>query len=733
MAENTFGPYRATALWNEAVIMFRDGMKLKENRHRLHKHKDSFTGKDAVNFLHSALLDNNLFKPDVTRKQVHQLLNHFMKANLIQQVRNCPMRSVESFQDSSKYFYEFTEVLVNFEMNIPGETAVVNNPVKQKRTPLANKYEYDRKKSEKLSLIKKGYQEEMWKVEIMKKIEKCLQLVEMKTDVSQFLSVNKIDAKWVTINCCPKWAKIRWNTNLPPWILGAIQNLLKCAVIENEATTYPMFGLELFKIIADYFDTLENPLIPSIYNNLICTVFNQLTYLNEKSKVKRYTSLSQEHLLFHISMPCAEDDVMEIDKSIISDLPPFSCYETAFTSDHLVTRIVPQSSFDIIHLKKNQKDYSNQNIANTLKSSCSLGDIYGMQTNPYSKNRLISNRRPLQVKHNGINDNLSDDYLNKNDHLCSQGVVNEGFVYHPLERENLYDDKTQRKLEKGTEYWIERIKRSRSHDDIDPYAYVNHGLNCSFEAEDKLDYADAIKSVNRLVEASQYKRKSTSSDSDEQSFHSACSHSLADLTAKKNYSKDFIEVGENVDNKIEWVETFNKLGVSLFHFIFMLFPPNNRAQLRLLIMTINHVSANTSLEELSFSNMLNKMRNSILKSHLGNDKLVDQIITFIATNHELIFSELSDIVVSAIESQIDARNKMQPFSFCEQVTKDKFLEQKEMQSSIALNQLIEQIMKNDQIPKNEQKKYLKKFKDLYPNIYQQHCSKMTSDVKNLRI
>ncbi|XP_039531827.1 DEP domain-containing protein 1B-like [Pimephales promelas] len=81
------GPYRATKLWNETIKLFRGGMPVRRHWAHFRSYDHSFTGAEAVDFLHDLLRQNQNFGPEVTRYQTLQLLRKFLRNHVIEDVK----------------------------------------------------------------------------------------------------------------------------------------------------------------------------------------------------------------------------------------------------------------------------------------------------------------------------------------------------------------------------------------------------------------------------------------------------------------------------------------------------------------------------------------------------------------------------------------------------------------------------------------------------------------------
>uniref|UniRef100_A0A0A9Y248 DEP domain-containing protein 1B n=2 Tax=Lygus hesperus TaxID=30085 RepID=A0A0A9Y248_LYGHE len=728
MSCSDFGPYRATALWNEAVTSFRDGIQLSEHRHRFHKHKNSFTGSEAVKFLHKCLQSNGMFNPNVTREQTRELLNQFLNADLIRRAKDCSLSSEGRFRDSSKHIYEFTEKLIAFKGHLP--LTCINKRLRNLNSTIcANNDEHDQSG-------RSVNNDSEWKHQILNKIKEILNPL----DVSALIPSDLIEAKWVVTNASPDWVKLKWNTELPHWILSAIHNLINCAANPDVKNTYPDFEIELFKIISDYFATLGTSLICPFLFDLIINVylyFDSLHSLIDKSSLK--ITASQENLLDCISSPRRKSKVLNSKIDMTN-----SCLETAFTSDDPVMRIVPQRSYDIVHLKRN--------LSFSAKSCYSLNNCKEFEA-PVASLRFkpeVKERKPLRTIKRFENENP----INYQDSTRSlyEGIDNAAFSFFspgsgPKGLKKEVCTKTSFPHHRfKTSPQFGRYMKSKSSDDLDNiHVYVNHGLNSSLDdslhCDTTLDYKYAMESVNRLLKVSQSKR-SLSSEDTTGSFYTASTSSNPDIFEANSYENINIEELNSLcaASRKEWKKPILKTCLSVFQLILMLIPPNNRAQLKLL-MRILHLIPQSS--KLSFPQVVSQLQNVILKQQntddamIQNDNQILSIIQFMASNYEDIFSELPPHVIRDIENEMSTV-KSKENAFCEQISGQKFEEQKVVSSRSALDELLGQILANKSLSQKERKKHLKVFKEYYPEIYYTHTESKTKSskkvaVKNFRV
>lgn len=92
--------------WNETIKLFRGGMPLRRHWANFRYYDWSFTGSEAVDYLHELLRRNHNFGPEVTRYQTLQLLRKFLKAHVIEDIKG--RHGTEDFEDNGHlYRYYF--------------------------------------------------------------------------------------------------------------------------------------------------------------------------------------------------------------------------------------------------------------------------------------------------------------------------------------------------------------------------------------------------------------------------------------------------------------------------------------------------------------------------------------------------------------------------------------------------------------------------------------------------
>lgn len=95
-------PFLYVFQWNETIKLFRGGMPLRRHWAHFRSYDNSFTGSEAVDYLHELLRRNQNFGPEVTRYQSLQLLRKFLKNHVIEDVKG--RFGKEDFDDNGRLY-----------------------------------------------------------------------------------------------------------------------------------------------------------------------------------------------------------------------------------------------------------------------------------------------------------------------------------------------------------------------------------------------------------------------------------------------------------------------------------------------------------------------------------------------------------------------------------------------------------------------------------------------------
>lgn len=282
------GPYRATKLWNETIKLFRGGMPLKRHWAHFRYHDWSFTGSEAVDYLHELLRRNYNFGPEVTRYQTLQLLRKFLKAHVIEDIKG--RHGTEDFEDSG-HLYRFPtlsplksvptrpmlrdrsdlprlirwddyEELPQRENIAPLRSAVMTSDLWNKRHSVAIGDVHECKLIRRKEITAKQV-DHIWKSMTVAHLQGVLGLMSLdgvlnpahvngKHIVHNVFSVNKTGIVILENKA----------EDMPYWVISA----MKCLANwpngnESKQPVYPGFERDVLKTVGDYFQRLKEPLL----------------------------------------------------------------------------------------------------------------------------------------------------------------------------------------------------------------------------------------------------------------------------------------------------------------------------------------------------------------------------------------------------------------------------------------------------------------------------------------
>ncbi|XP_013880076.1 DEP domain-containing protein 1B isoform X1 [Austrofundulus limnaeus] len=282
------GPYRATKLWNETIKLFRGGMPLRRHWAHFRCYDSSFTGSEAVDYLHELLRHNYNFGPEVTRYQTLQLLKKFLKAHVIEDIKG--RHGTEDFEDNS-HLYRFPtlsplkslpirpllrdssdlprlirwddyEELPQQENIAPLKSAVMTSDLWNKRHSVAIGDVHECKLIRRKEITSKQV-DHIWKSMTIAHLQRVLGLktldgildpvyVNGKHIVHNIFSVNK--AGIVVLENKAE--------DMPYWVVSAMKCLANWPNANDiKQPLYPGFERDILRTVADYYQRLKEPLL----------------------------------------------------------------------------------------------------------------------------------------------------------------------------------------------------------------------------------------------------------------------------------------------------------------------------------------------------------------------------------------------------------------------------------------------------------------------------------------
>ncbi|XP_035671899.1 DEP domain-containing protein 1A-like isoform X2 [Branchiostoma floridae] len=266
---STAEPYRATKLWNAAIEAFCQGMPTGTRRFLLRQYDSAFTASEAVDWLHQYLRSSDDFGPSVTRHQTVQLLQKFLTAGIFTEVRG----KGSSFQDN-KNIYRFT-------CPEPCPTVCSQAPLSVRDTNTLSVESCPGEKTGKplkakppVPPVDPQLELQAWNQATLKRLTELL---------GEDWVCRMID------NYCVNGSHMKHNVtrrsrsgiveptaeqdDVPHWVLSAMKCLANWRTGDEQSgewqSCYSGFELDVLKVISEYFQGLEQPLLHPVSASLI--------------------------------------------------------------------------------------------------------------------------------------------------------------------------------------------------------------------------------------------------------------------------------------------------------------------------------------------------------------------------------------------------------------------------------------------------------------------------------
>uniref|UniRef100_A0A3Q3W673 Rho-GAP domain-containing protein n=1 Tax=Mola mola TaxID=94237 RepID=A0A3Q3W673_MOLML len=251
------GPYRATKLWNETIKLFRGGMPLRRHWANFRYYDWSFTGSEAVDYLHELLRRNHNFGPEVTRYQTLQLLRKFLKAHVIEDIKG--HHGTEDFQDSG-HLYRFPTLspLKSF----PTRSLLKDSNLWNKRHSVAIGDVHECKLIRRKEITAKQV-DHIWKSMTVAHLKRVLGLISL----DGVLNPTHVGGKHVVHNVFhvnKSGIVVLENKadDMPYWVVSAMRCLANWPNgNDSKQPVYLGFERDVLKTVGDYFQRLKEPLL----------------------------------------------------------------------------------------------------------------------------------------------------------------------------------------------------------------------------------------------------------------------------------------------------------------------------------------------------------------------------------------------------------------------------------------------------------------------------------------
>uniref|UniRef100_A0A452RU82 DEP domain-containing protein 1A n=1 Tax=Ursus americanus TaxID=9643 RepID=A0A452RU82_URSAM len=767
------GPYRATKLWNEITTSFRAGMPLRKHRQHFKKYGNCFTAEEAVDWLYDLLRNNNNFGPEVTRQQTLQLLRKFLKNHIIEDIKG--RWGSENLDDNSQLFrFPANSPLKSLPRRHPElRKNSIENFSKDKdsifklrnlsrRTPKKLGLHFSQENIEKMNheIINEDREnsidnreisqkdvEEVWRYIILIYLQTILgvpsleELINPKQVVPQYVMYNMTNtSKHGIVILQDK------SDDLPHWVLSAMKclaNWPRSNDINNP--TYVGFERDVFRTIADYFLDLPEPLLTFEYYELFVSILVVCGYVTvsdrpsgihkiqddpQSSKILRLNNLnsfkSTECLL--LSLLHKDKNKEESDTTKRLQISDQGFQEKCAKKMQLVNF-------------KNRRASTNDIMGGSCHNLIGLGSMHVLSSNIkprcYSLEGIIdlpgsSSKEVFNVFHQSVlnkegqnnqfleSKTKQESLMNLHSEESNQKSLCAGFkrtsTLTVQDQEELCNGKCKSKQLCRSQSLLLRSSTRRN-------SYIN------------MPVAEIIMKPN-LGQGSTSVQTAMESELGESS-----------TTINKRFCKSTIELSENSLPPASSVLTgtqsllqphLERVAIDALQLCCLLLPPPNRRKLQLLMRMISRMSQNVDMPQLhdamgTRSLMTHTFSRCVLccAEEVDLDELLAaRLVSFLMDHHQEIL-QVPSYLQTAVDKHLDYLKKgyiknpgdglivpLPTYSYCKQISAQEFDEQKVSTSQAAIAELLENIIKNKNLPLKEKRKKLKQFQKEYPLIYQ---------------
>jgi len=171
---------------------------------------------------------------------------------------------------------------------------------------------------------------------------------------------------------------------------------------------------------------------------------------------------------------------------------------------------------------------------------------------------------------------------------------------------------------------------------------------------------------------------------------------------------------------------------AMFKLLTLLLPPSYRRKLQLLLKFIMKISLNQNLKldsnasnsSLAIDTFLEViLRPSNLTRH--NRELATNIVQYFLDHYEQVLTPPQDlrreveeqVYRSLVSRRLEAGEDPYPVTYCEQVTRDQYEQNRLSGSQAALKDLLETLLRDEKMERKNKKRKLKKFREAYPDMW----------------
>lgn len=445
----------------------------------------------------------------------------------------------------------------------------------------------------------------------------------------------------------------------------------------------------------------------------------------------------------------ADEQYMAMSHIMAKNLPSNLCYETEFASASPKTRIIPHENvFCPTSLGRTASCRGNLRLnENSGLPRCqsaldapsprrenhnavryrSCGDVKEVINNTQPVNRIATNSQPESetcsiASHAQVDHNYNKPYVQDNSRIVRRLRSRSG-GYHNLGYLNLEDLRSS-PSSASSYHTAETVPATETYTTVQLPPKPNE-----LHRDGRRENLCLSSSVSTLY--------SSAIDDQESDFYvpKATSQSTWELSPRSNFEKNiyFTESLRKYDSSPNlFSERGKRCAVEVLQLVALLLPPGNRRKLHLLLKFMSKVCQNGSLSLCNSVTNRALVLQTFLRCIVNADSEADydellaiRLVMFLMDNHQEIF-RVPCMVKTQVEERIIFLNREKihytlddpsSITYCEQVSKVEYENQRLTHSERALVGLLDGIMNDKRLSQKEKKKRLKQFKEAYPKIH----------------
>ncbi|XP_063283980.1 DEP domain-containing protein 1A isoform X1 [Pelobates fuscus] len=748
----TPGPYRATKLWNEVTKFFRAGMPLKKHRVHFKLYANCFTASEAIDWLHHLLKSNSNFGAEVTRQQTIQLLRKFLKNHVIEDLKG-RWGSEDLDDNNALYRFPSTSPVKPVPNRHPlWKRSSLENVFKERenlfklphfsrRTPKKPDFKVEQENdvceteedfvNDGPKELSKKDIEEIWGNITLIHLQKILAL----PSLEEVLNPAQINPNHIMYNMThtSKHGVVvleEKTDDLPHWVLSAMKCLANWPRNNDMSqATYVGFERDVFRTVADYFLGLPEPLLTFEYYELfvnilvVCGYITVPNRLNEKHTLQKNRSSQQHSKMLHSN----HANFKSTECLLLSLLRKVPNEEEEEEDDQSFGEIAREQKIGAhTHLSnsicRNQKDGklvggSCQNLSfpqngmdapSKMKArSCSMEPILDLDSEISGQHSPDSTAVPSKNKSESINF-LPSNY-NKQ---------------RPSDCRTSFDDSHNR---------LRSRRLSRSHsmgDDLESCSSINTPV------------------AEITVRPGQYrtqKRLPSLTESESMDLGITVTKRLCQSSMELSNSTVPTNSSQNCPSTQRLLQPhLERVAIEALQLCCLLLPPANRRKLQLLMRMISRMSQNVDMPRLhdamgTRSLMIQTFSRCVLccAEEVDLDELLaTRLVSFLLDHHQDVLQVPCYLQTAVLDhmqylrrAHVKVADGVPAYYFCKQISKQEFEAQRLTTSQAAIEELLENIIKDRNLSVKDKKKKLRQFQKEYPEIYRSRFPTTESEAK----